>query len=300
MECMRWTVSAPCRLPACRALETGTSTDTQLHDAISQLLHSKSNTAARNAPIAFGALFAATPLPPGSPSDATEALLAMLSAPGSPPPVAAGAAVGAVAVITAQADADAASVNDASSAILRRIAADAAADTDAAAAELVALGELAAAYGLRHRNQHAHASDLVQRVFTLTVHILAECMPVMHDHIAVVVGKLPEGWSGAVDAEMQAAVDAAARCESHESAACEAAAVRILMRLLEASAPAEADLLTVLLIAVLQVARVEAAGVPRGAEVAVLAAMPRLLRTLRDSNLQVLPLDYREPGYVYS
>lgn len=266
------------------------ATDTQLHAAITRLLQSKSNTTARNAPIALGALFAVTPLPPGSPAEVTEALVATLAAPGSPPPVAAGAAVGAVAVIAAQADADAASVTAATAALFRRIAADASADADAAAAELVALGELAAVYGLRHRKHHAHASELVQRVFTLTVHMLAECMPAMHDHITVVVRKLPEGWSAAVDAEMQAAVDAMVRRDPHESAACEAAAVRTLMRLLEASAPVEADLLAVLLIAVLQVARGEAAGVPRGAEAAVLAAMPRLLRTLRDSDLQVLSL----------
>lgn len=196
--------------------------------------------------------------------------------------------MGAVAIIGAQADADAASVTAATSAVLARIVADAGADADAAAAELVALGDLAAVYGMRHRKQRPAALDLVRRVFTLTVHILAECMPAMHDHVAVVVRKLPEGWSAALDAELQAGVDAVAQLGGNEAAACEAAAVRVLLQLLEACTPEEGDLLAVLVVAVLQVARAEpAAAAPRGAEAAALACMPRLLATLQKHGLQV-------------
>lgn len=178
-------------------------------------------------------------------------------------------------------------------AVLARIATDAHADAESAAAELVALGELAASYGLHHRDQHPHARELVQRVFTLTVHIISERMPAMHDHIVLVVQKLPEDWSAAVDADLQAVIDAMSRLGLEDSGACEAAAARVLLRLLEASSAAEADLLAVLVIAVLQLSRAQDGDTPRGAEVAALAGMPRVLRTLQANNLEVLTHPHR-------
>lgn len=269
-------------------MEAGASTDTQLHASIMHMLQSKAITGARNAPVALGALFAVTPLPPGSPADAIDTLLATLFAPGSPPAVAAGAATGVVAVFVSQADADSATAQRVMSALLARAAADAAADADAAAAQVVALGELAVGYGLRFRKQHSHAAALVSRVFTLTAHMLAECMPGLHDHIAEVTRQLPGGWAGALDAETQAVVDAVCLRESHETAACEAAAVRTLLRLLEASDVDEAGLLSVIPVAILQVARAETepARTPRGAEVGALAGMSRMLRVLRAKDLQ--------------
>eukprot|EP00892_Ulva_mutabilis_P009117 jgi/Ulvmu1/6578/UM003_0215.1 len=268
------------------ALDAGGTTDTRLHAAIMEQLRSPSSTTARNAPIALAALFSATPLPPGSPSACIATLTATVATAASPPAVAAGAASGAAAILAAQPDADAASMHAVVTAVLTRITADVHADPEAAAAELVALGDLAAGYGLRHRELHEHARELVQRVFTLTMYILSECMPAMHDHTAVVVAKLPEGWSAAVDAQLQAVVDAVSRAEADEVAPCEAAATRVLLRLLEASEPAEADLLAVLVVALLQVARAEDRATPRGAEIAVLTGMPRLLRVLREKDLE--------------